>query len=152
MNLLVTGSRKITNPDIIKIIFDYLALKPNVLIHGGASGVDTLSTNYFQHQIWVEETLTIGSKSQDHIRRELGRLENQAKQKGMMNNLVVRPRYDHTNDRAAPIRRNIEMVKLLNPDVDIAVAIWDGESAGTLKTINKLLDNNIQTYIFTVRI
>ncbi len=45
--------------------------------------------------------------------------------------LIVRPQYDRFG-RAAPIRRNEEMVGLC----DAVLAIWDGESRGTGYTLD----------------
>ena len=45
--------------------------------------------------------------------------------------LIVRPQYDRFG-RAAPIKRNEEMVSLC----DTVLAIWDGESRGTRYTLD----------------
>ena len=73
MNLMITGSRAITNPEIIKNILDNIGF-----IHGGASGVDTLVQGYFNDKIFTTTTVIVGSKTQDHIKQELGRLSTQA--------------------------------------------------------------------------
>ena len=44
---------------------------------------------------------------------------------------IIRPKY-HLYKRAAPIKRNGEMVEI----ADKVLVIWDGESKGTLSTIN----------------
>ena len=44
---------------------------------------------------------------------------------------VIRPKY-HLYKKAAPIKRNREMVVL----ADAVLVIWDGESKGALSTIN----------------
>ena len=44
---------------------------------------------------------------------------------------IVRPKY-HLHKRAAPIKRNREIVDI----ADRVLVIWDGKSKGTLSTIN----------------
>ena len=44
---------------------------------------------------------------------------------------IIRPKY-HLYKRSAPIKRNREMVEI----ADKVLVIWDGESKGTLSTIN----------------
>lgn len=44
---------------------------------------------------------------------------------------IIRPKY-HLYKKAAPIKRNREMVEI----ADKVLVIWDGESKGTLSTIN----------------
>ena len=44
---------------------------------------------------------------------------------------IIRPQYN-LYKRAAPIKRNEEMVKI----ADAVLVIWDGDSKGTLSTIN----------------
>lgn len=46
---------------------------------------------------------------------------------------IIRPRYD-IYGRAAPLRRNEEMVDM----ADAVLVVWDGNSEGTLHTINYL--------------
>ena len=49
--------------------------------------------------------------------------------------------------RAAPLKRNLEIIK----NADIVVALWDGVSRGTLFVINecKKIDREINIYIIT---
>ena len=44
---------------------------------------------------------------------------------------IIRPQY-HLYKKAAPIKRNAEMIKI----ADKILVIWDGKSKGTLSTIN----------------
>ena len=44
---------------------------------------------------------------------------------------IIRPKY-HLYKRAAPIKRNVEMIEI----ADKILVIWDGKSKGTLSTIN----------------
>ena len=44
---------------------------------------------------------------------------------------IIRPKY-HLYKRAAPIKRNAEMIEI----ADKILVIWDGKSKGTLSTIN----------------
>lgn len=153
MNLMITGSRKITNPEIIKNILNNIGFIPDVIIHGGASGVDTLVQGYFSDNIFTTTTVVVGAKTQDHIKRELGRLSNQAVQKGCINSLIVRPRYSHSNDRSAPLYRNSVMAKLLDPKIDKGLVIWVGEEkSGTYNAMNELLKRNIETFVYTVKV
>ena len=50
---------------------------------------------------------------------------------------IIRPKY-HLYKKAAPIKRNREMVEI----ADAVLVIWDGESKGTLSTINYAKENN----------
>ena len=50
---------------------------------------------------------------------------------------IIRPKY-HLYKRAAPIKRNREMVEL----ADQILVIWDGESKGALSTINFAKEHN----------
>ena len=50
---------------------------------------------------------------------------------------IIRPKY-HLYKKSAPIKRNKEMVVL----ADAVLVIWDGESNGTLSTINYSKENN----------
>ena len=50
---------------------------------------------------------------------------------------IIRPKY-HLYKKAAPIKRNREMVEI----ADKVLVIWDGESNGTLSTINYAKENN----------
>ena len=58
---------------------------------------------------------------------------------------IIRPKY-HLYKRAAPIKRNREMVEI----ADKVLVIWDGESKGALSTINysKKLNKPINVVIF----
>ena len=95
MKLLIAGSRSIIDLDISP----YIPEGVNLIISGGAKGIDTLAKTYADaHGI---ETL------------------------------ILLPQYDKFG-RAAPIKRNEEMVNLC----DALLAIWDGESKGTKYTLN----------------
>ncbi len=50
---------------------------------------------------------------------------------------IVRPRYD-LYSRYAPIKRNDEMVKM----ADAVLVVWDGQSKGTIYTVNKAKELN----------
>ena len=59
---------------------------------------------------------------------------------------IIRPKY-HLYKKAAPLRRNREMVAL----ADKVLVIWDGESRGALSTINFAKENNIPTTIINLK-
>ena len=110
MNLLITGSRSITDFDLAPYISDDV----DEIISGGANGIDTLAEKYAdEHRI---------SKH------------------------IIRPKY-HLYKKAAPIKRNREMVVL----ADAVLIIWDGESKGTLSTINYAKGQNKTTTVINIK-
>lgn len=94
MKLLIVGSRSIVDYDISAHIPEGVDL----IISGGAVGIDTLAEKYADGQ-GIEK-------------------------------LIIRPCYEKFG-RAAPIRRNEEMVDLC----DAVLAVWDGKSRGTAYTL-----------------
>ena len=60
--------------------------------------------------------------------------------------LILRPDYKRYG-KAAPIKRNEEMVRL----ADEVLVIWDGKSRGTLSTINFARKHNIPCRVITVQ-
>jgi predicted Rossmann fold nucleotide-binding protein DprA/Smf involved in DNA uptake len=59
---------------------------------------------------------------------------------------IIRPKY-HLYKRAAPVKRNREMVDL----ADEVLVIWDGASKGALSTINYAKENNKPTIIINLK-
>lgn len=59
---------------------------------------------------------------------------------------IVRPKY-HLYKRAAPIKRNREIVEI----ADSVLVIWDGESKGTLSTINFAKQQNKPVTVVNIR-
>ena len=112
MRLAIVGSRKIKNIDLHEYIKD-LGEQPDVIVSGGANGVDTLAAEY-------------------------------AKSNGI-ELVVIRPDYDRYG-RAATHIRNRQIVE----QADAVLAIWDGESRGTLSTIN--IARRLQKMIKVVKI
>lgn len=98
MRLAIVGSRKIKNIDLCEFLRD-MNEQPDVIISGGANGVDTLAAEYA-------------------VRNDIELI-------------VIRPDYDKYG-RAATHIRNRQIVE----QSDAVLAIWDGESRGTLSTIN----------------
>ena len=94
MKLLVVGSRALKNIDISI----YIPTDTDIIISGGASGVDSLAEKYADDN--------------------------------RLSKLILRPNYKRYG-KAAPIRRNYEMVDLS----DKIIAFWDGRSRGTKATI-----------------
>ena len=93
MKLLIAGSRGITDFDLE----DYVCPEVDVIISGGANGVDTLAERYADsHNI---------------------------------QKIIIRPQYN-LYGRAAPLKRNEEMVKM----ADEVLVIWDGKSKGAKYT------------------
>ena len=59
---------------------------------------------------------------------------------------IIRPKY-HLYKKAAPIKRNREMVEI----ADKVLVIWDGESKGTLSTINYAKELNKPTTVINIK-
>lgn len=95
MKLLIAGSRSITDFDISL----YIPSDTELIISGGANGVDTIAEQFAD--------------------------------KKKISKLILRPRYDLYR-RAAPLKRNDEMVELC----DRVLIFWDGVSKGTKHTID----------------
>ena len=95
MKLLIAGSRSIKDLDISS----YIPTDTELIISGGANGVDTIAEEYAD--------------------------------KKKISKLILRPRYDLYR-RAAPLKRNDEMVELC----DRILIFWDGVSKGTKHTID----------------
>lgn len=95
MKLLIAGSRSIKDLDISP----YIPTDTELIISGGANGVDTLAEEYAD--------------------------------KKRISKLILRPRYDLYR-RAAPLKRNDEMVELC----DKVLIFCDGVSKGTKHTID----------------
>lgn len=98
MRLAIVGSRKIKDIDLREFLRD-MNEQPDVIISGGANGIDTLAAEYA-----VKNGIEL---------------------------IVIRPDYDKYG-RAATHIRNRQIVE----QSDAVLAIWDGESRGTLSTIN----------------
>ena len=98
MRLAIVGSRKIKDIDLREFLRD-MNEQPDVIISGGANGIDTLAAEYA-----VKNGIEL---------------------------IVIRPDYDKYG-RAATHIRNTQIVE----QSDAVLAIWDGESRGTLSTIN----------------
>ena len=59
---------------------------------------------------------------------------------------IIRPKY-HLYKRAAPIKRNWEIVEI----ADSVLVIWDGESKGTLSTINFAKQQNKPVTVVNIK-
>ena len=59
---------------------------------------------------------------------------------------IIRPKYN-LYKRAAPIKRNEEMVQI----ADTVLVIWDGDSKGTLSTINFAKKQNKPTTVVNLK-
>lgn len=59
---------------------------------------------------------------------------------------IIRPKYN-LYKRAAPIKRNEEMVQI----ADTVLVIWDGDSKGTLSTINFAKKQNKPTIVVNLK-
>ena len=59
---------------------------------------------------------------------------------------IIRPKY-HLYKRAAPIKRNREIVEI----ADSVLVIWDGESKGTLSTINFAKQQNKPVTVVNIK-
>jgi len=91
MKLLIVGSRGIESFNLAS----YVPKETDLIISGGAGGVDTLAERYADEK--------------------------------RISKLILRPRYERYG-RAAPLKRNEEMVEL----ADEVLVIWDGRSRGAL--------------------
>jgi hypothetical protein len=54
------------------------------------------------------------------------------------------PRFEEQNDPTAAERRNQELVDA----VDVVVAFWDGQSAGTRNTITRAIESGREVHVF----
>jgi hypothetical protein len=54
------------------------------------------------------------------------------------------PRFEESSDPTASARRNQELVDA----AEVLVAFWDGESAGTRKTVVRALDSGREVHVF----
>ena len=108
MKVLIAGSRSIENFDLSP----YIPENTDLIISGGANGVDKLAEEYA-----------------DKMR---------------VSKLILRPKYN-LYKRAAPLKRNDEMVELS----DYVLVVWDGVSKGTKHTIDyaKKLNKKINVII-----
>jgi len=101
MKLLITGSRKITSYETVKLVIEELEIregqKITMLLHGGAKGADTLAEK------WANEN---GIKTH-----------------------VLKPDYKNHHPKSAPIIRNIELVKLA--DKTLALYSGNKRTGGT---------------------
>ena len=78
----------------------------------------------------VDEIISGGANGIDTIAEDYADVHRISKR-------IIRPKY-HLYRRAAPIKRNKEMVEM----ADKVLVIWDGESKGTLSTINFAKEHN----------
>jgi hypothetical protein len=54
------------------------------------------------------------------------------------------PRFEESSDPAASARRNQDLVEA----AEVLVAFWDGQSAGTRKTVERALDSGREVHVF----
>jgi hypothetical protein len=54
------------------------------------------------------------------------------------------PRFEESNDPTASARRNQELVDA----AEVVVAFWDGQSAGTRKTVERALESGREVHVF----
>ena len=54
------------------------------------------------------------------------------------------PRFEESSDPAASARRNQQLVDA----AEVLVAFWDGESAGTRKTVERALESGREVHVF----
>ena len=54
------------------------------------------------------------------------------------------PRFEESSDPGASARRNQQLVDA----AEVLVAFWDGESAGTRKTVQRALDSGREVHVF----
>ncbi len=59
---------------------------------------------------------------------------------------IIRPKY-HLYNKAAPIKRNREMIEI----ADRVLVIWDGESKGALSAINFAKEHNKPTTVINLK-
>ena len=122
MKVIITGSRTITNKDIVFALIDHIInieLKGPIIINeivsGTANGVDKLGEE------WANK-----------------------------HNIVVKqfPAYWKEYGKMAGYIRNEEMVKY----ADFAIILWDGKSRGTNNTINLMIKYNKPYELRTINV
>jgi len=117
MKILVSGSRSITNYDIVKQILDKFSSTATAVIEGGAGGVDSLARK------WA-------------LANEVKLFEVQARWEDVSPPVVRKcNRFGKEYNALAGMKRNEEMIKMLTQK-DVVVAIWDGKSTGTKHMID----------------
>jgi hypothetical protein len=57
------------------------------------------------------------------------------------------PRFEESSDAAAAGRRNQQLVDA----AEVLVAFWDGESAGTRKTVERALESGREVHVYVPR-
>ena len=68
----------------------------------------------------------------------------QAARERQLGLIKLPPRFEEASDPSASARRNQELVDA----AEVLVAFWDGESAGTRKTVERALDSGREVHVF----
>lgn len=114
MKVLISGSRTITNKNIVYTAIEKSPFNPDTIIHGGAKGVDSIAKSWA-----IDNNIEIDSYSIDDEDNRYS--------------------YDKHKKRAPLIRNKIMVNK-----ADALIAIWDRKSTGTMHTLDIAKDEGMK--------
>jgi len=131
VKLVIAGSRKLfPSVELIKSLVDQFKLSPSLIIEGGANGVDRQGRKF-------AETYDITYKTYEADWNNLSR-----------EGAVVRSKNGRKYDAAAGHVRNQKQAD----DGDVLLAIWDGESTGSLDMIKRMRNLNKPVFEFIIKV
>lgn len=125
MKIAVVGSRKFTQPDLVRAILNDLLAEITVFISGGASGVDTIAEE------WIDEW------NKDIVKEH---------PEGLIKKIIIEPNWDdlshpdalikYKNGKRYDARAGMRRNKVIIKEADRVIAFWDGLSTGTKNSID----------------
>ena len=115
MNIFISGSRSITNYDILAPYLDNLISCKDLILVGDASGVDALVQHYCHLNFIPFKVYYIGEKPRNCITKSVKKCFGSSQNS-----------------------KDIQMTI----DCDYGIAFWDGKSKGTRNNILRLKDMN----------
>jgi hypothetical protein len=134
MRVVITGSRTITDYEIVKFCLDNSPFEIDYLILGGCRSSKDRKTGRWRPEPSVDKLAVRWAYNNNIMYREV---EPDWNPIGFPNNLY---------DSRAALKRDEEMVRLVAPYGGL-IGIWDGESTGTEYTIRMAEKYNID-YVY----
>lgn len=125
MKIVVCGSRTWQEKEKLERLLDWVYAgslwteRDFILIQGGARGADLMAGD------WAERRMEFNDFVIEHIQMDANW---------------------ELYGRSAGFRRNIQM---LEQEPDLVIAFWDGESKGTMHTVEEARKRNIETWVVT---
>lgn len=125
MKIVVCGSRTWQEKEKLERLLDWVYAgslwteRDFILIQGGARGADLMAGD------WAERRMEFNDFVIEHIQMDADW---------------------ELYGRSAGFRRNIQM---LEQEPDLVIAFWDGESKGTMHTVEEARKRNIETWVVT---